>query len=229
VCFSRMYASPLFIRSLPPIRDRAAVLQPLAVHVDVDTRVLAFAGSASLLTTILFGLLPAIYAARQNLAGSLRGSRAATTRVAGRNILVVAQIAVCVLLLVGTSLLVRTFRHMETMNAGFDRDHIVTFTLDPSLTGYTPERARLFSKQLLEKAGSLPTAVAAGLASRGVMRGTGVKTTFGVAGAVIGRNEFLNSSLNTVTPGYFDAMGMRIVAGRDLTWAEIYRSRSESS
>jgi predicted permease len=211
---------PLLTAALPPIRDRSAVVQPLAVHIDIDVRVLAFAVSISFLTALLFGLSPAIRGAYHGAAIALRGMRTTTARLSGRNILVAAQVAVCVLLLTGASLLVQTFDRMRTMNPGFDRDHIATFTVDPGLKGYKPEQAKLLSKQLLEKTRSLPGVAAAGIAARGVMRGTGIKTTLGAAGTPIDRNDFLNSSLNSVTPGYFDAMGMHIVTGRDFTWSD---------
>ncbi|MGH9627442.1 MAG: FtsX-like permease family protein, partial [Bryobacteraceae bacterium] len=211
---------PLLLAALPPIRDRAAVIQPLAVDIGVDLRVLGFAVLGSLLTALLFGLSPAMGGARQNLAGALRGSRTTTARLSGRNMLVVVQVAVCVLLLAGASLLIETFNRMWSMDAGFDRDHIVTFTIDPGLKGYDQEQSELLSRQLLEKTRSLPGVVAAACALRGLMRGTGIKATFAAAGDPIRKSDFLNSSLNSVTPGYFDAMGMHILAGRDFTWSD---------
>ena len=211
---------PLLQAALPPIRDRMAVVQPLAMHIDVDLRVLGFAISASVLTALLSGLSPALRGARQDFSGALHGSRTTTAHLSGRSILVAAQIAVCVLLLAGASALVETFDRMRSMNAGFDRDHVVTFTIDPSLKAYPPERARLLSRQLLEKTRSLAGVDAASIASRGLMRGTGVKSTFGVTGAIIHSGDFLNSSLNSVTPGYFDAMGMHILSGRDFRWSD---------
>jgi len=216
---------PLLLAALPPIRDRAAVVQPLAVHVAVDMRVLGFAILTSVLTALLSGVSPAMRAARQDLAGVLRGSRTVTARLSGRNILVVVQVAVCVLLLVSASLLVETFDRMRRMDAGFDRDHIITFIIDPGLKGYRPDRAALLSRQLLERTRSSPGVVAAGIASRGLMRGTGFKRTIGLAGAPISRDEFLNCSVNSITPGYFDAMGMRIVAGRDFAGSENNRQK----
>ena len=219
VLFTRV-SMPLLLAALPPIRDRAAVAQPLAVNVQIDGRVLGFAILASLLTALLCGISPAMRGAREDLAGSLRGSRTTTARGAARKILVAAQVAVCVLLLLGASLLVETFRHMRSMNAGFDHDHIVTFTIDPGLRGYKPEQAMLLSRRLLEKTRSYPGVVAAAIARLGLMRGTGMKMTLGAAGQPVSPSDFLNSSTNSVTPGYFDAMGMRIVAGRDFTWTE---------
>jgi predicted permease len=208
---------PLLVRSLPPMRDRAAVLQPLAVHIGVDIRVLGFAMAITLLAAVLFTLSPALRGARAGVANTLRGGRA-TKRRQPHNLMVMAQVAVCTLILMGAALLVETLERMRSMNAGFDRDRVATFTIDPILRGYQPEQSRVLSRQLLEKARALPGVGAAGIASLALMRGTGMKATFGAAGARIQATDFLNSSLNNVTPGYFETMGMRLVAGRDFSW-----------
>ncbi len=208
---------PLLVRGLPPIRDRAAVLQPLAVHIGVDIRVLGFATAITLLAAVLFTLSPALRGARTGVANTLRARRA-TTRRLPRNLMVMAQVAVCTLILMGAALLVETLERMRSMNAGFDRDRVATFTIDPSLRGYQPEQSRALSRQLLEKASALPGVGAASIASLALMRGTGQKATLGAAGARIQATDFLNSSLNEVTPGYFETMGMRVLAGRDFNW-----------
>jgi predicted permease len=216
---------PLLIHALPPIRDRAAVVQPLAVHIDINLRVLGFTLAITLVTAVLFGLSPALRSARADLASTLRAGRTTTKRRFARNLVVAAQVALCTLILIGAALLIETLQRMHSMNAGFDRDHIVTFTIDPDIKGYKPEQARILSQKLLEQARSIPSVVAAGNASRGVMRGTGMKTTYEAAGAHISRNDFLNTSTNSITPGYFNAMGMHIVAGRDFTWQEPERKK----
>jgi len=205
---------PALLAVLPRLRDRAAVIQPLSLHLDINLRVLIFVTVATLLTALLCGLAPAL--ANE----SVRGTRTTTARSFLRPILLTAQVAICVLLLAGASVLVETFRHMEQMNIGFDRNHIVTFTIDPGFKAYTPERAKALSRELLDKTRDLPGVAAAAMAARGVMRGTGLKTTLGVAGKPITRGDFLNSTLNSVTPDYFRVMGMRILAGRDFTWHE---------
>jgi len=209
---------PLLVRALPPMRDRAAVVQPLAVHIDIDVRVLAFALAITLLTAVLFGLSPALQGARADLASTLRSARTTTRRLFTRHAVVVAQVALCTLILIGAALLVETLERMRSMNTGFDGDHVVTFTIDPSLRDYKPEQSRALSRKLLDKAGGLPSVAAASIANRAVMRGTGIKATFGLAGTRIEKNDFLNTSLNSVTPGYFETMGMRLLAGRDFTW-----------
>jgi predicted permease len=216
---------PLLVRALPPIRDRGAVLQPLAVHVGIDLRVLGFALAITLLTTVLFALSPALRGARADVATVLKAGRTTTRRLLPRNLIVMAQVAVCTLILMGAALLVGTLERMRSMNPGFDRDHVVTFTIDPGLRGYKPEPSRALSKALLEKASGLPGVAAASIASRGLMRGTGVKTTFAAAGTHISPSDFLNSSQNSVTPGYLDTMGMRLLAGRDFNWFDRNRTK----
>ena len=211
---------PLLVRALPPLRDRAAVVQPLAIHIGIDLRLLLFAFSVTLLTAVLFGLSPALRGARADLASTLRGGRASTRRLAARNMAVVAQVAVCTLILIGAALLIETLEQMRTLDAGFDRDRVITFTIDPALRDYKPEQVAALSQKLLEKVRSLPAVSAASIARLGLMRGTGMKATFGAAGTRIVKNDFLNSSLNAVTPGYFETMGMRVVAGRDFTWRD---------
>lgn len=209
---------PLLVRGLPPIRDRAAVLQPLAVHIAIDLRVLAFALAATVLTALLFALSPALRCARADVLSALRAGRTTTRRLLPRNLIVAAQVAICTVILIGAALLVQTLQRMRSMDAGFDRDHVVTFTIDAGLSGYTPERTRVLSKTLSAKAGVLPGVSAVSIASRGLMRGTGVKATFGVAGSHISDTDFLNCSLNDVAPGYFETLGMHLLAGRAFTW-----------
>jgi predicted permease len=213
-----MACLPLLARELPPIRDRAAVLQPLAMHIPIDLRVLGFAVGATFLTAVLFALAPALRCARADVQSTFRGGRNTTRRLTTGNLIVVAQVAICTLILMGAALLIETLERMRSMNPGFDRDRVVTFTIDPGINGYWMERARVFSKTVLERAGKLPGLTSASIASRALMRGTGVKATIGVAGSRITSADFLNCSLNDVTPEYFGTMGMHLLAGRGFNW-----------
>ncbi len=204
---------PLLARALPPIRDRGAVLQPMVVHIGIDLHVLAFALMVTFLAAVLFALSPALRCARADVAVALRGARSTTKRSLAGNLMVMAEVALCTVILIGAALLVETLERMRSVNPGFDADRVVTFTIDPAVRGYTPEQTRIFSKKLLDKAQTLPGADAVSIAGRGLMRGTGVKATFGASGARIEAGDFLNSSLNDVTPGYFETMGMHLVAG----------------
>jgi len=208
----------LLVRALPPIRDRGAVLQPLTVHIAVDMHVLGFAFGITLLTAVLFALSPALRCARAEVSGTLKNGRTTTRRLYTDDLIVIAQVGICTVLLMGATLLVETMKRMRALNPGFDADRVVTFTIDPSVRAYPPDQSRTLSRALLDKARNLPGVAAASIASRGLMRGTGVKATFGAAGSLITPNDFLNSSLNTVTPGYFETMGMHLLAGREFSW-----------
>ena len=209
---------PLLIRGLPPLRDRGAVLQPMVLHIDINLRVLGFTLIITLLTAVLFAISPALRCARFDVASTLRGGRTTTRRLLPRNLIVISQVAICTLILIGAALLVETLQRMRDMNPGFDRDHVVTFSIDPSLRGYKAEQSRALSKSLLEKASTLPGVAAASVADRGLMRGTGVKATLAPAGTRITTDDLLGTSLNNVTPGYFETMGMHLLAGREFNW-----------
>lgn len=208
---------PILSRALPPIRDRAAVLQPLEMHIGVDLRVAAFTLGITILTAILFTLSPALRAARRGRR-TLQAGRGTTLRLAPRNMMVIGQVAICTLILIGAALLFDTLHRLRSLDPGFDRDHIVTFTLDPSLKAYTPAQSLALRKALLEKASALHGVISASLAARPLMRGTGVKATLAPMGTRMTAADFLSASLNNVTPGYFQTMGIRLLSGRDITW-----------
>ena len=204
---------PLLVRALPPMRDRLTTQLALSLDVAPDTRVLLFATGVSITTALLFGLAPALAASRVSLNSVLRGARSSGGG-RFRQALVVFQVALCTLLLAGAGLLVRSFRQLHGMDPGFDADHVVTFTVYPALSGYSQERCDKLRLALLDRVRALPGVAAAASASRAVMRGSGVKSSIRPEGQPITGADFLNTSENTVSPEYFDAMGMRILAGR---------------
>lgn len=208
-----LVSMPLVVRGLPPVRDRAAVLQPTAVHLGIDLPVLGFAMAVTVLTAVLFALSPALRCASVDVSGALRGTRSSGRRSLVSSFLVMAEVALCTVILIEAALLVGTLERMRSMNPGFDADRVVTFTIDPAVRGYTPEQTQVLSKRLLQKAQALPGADVVSIAGRGLMRGTGVKATFGAVGTRISAGDFLNSSLNMVTPEYFETMGIHFVAG----------------
>jgi predicted permease len=214
---------PLLAAGVPPIRDRAAVLQPLALQLRVDGRVLAFILLVTLLTTVVFALVPALHSST-DLAGPLKATRASTRRGFAGKFILIAQVALCSLMLIGAALLIVTLQRLRSMNPGFDRDHIVTFSFDPRLRNYTDSQSREFSQQLLAKTSVLP-GIAACAIGRPLMRGTGIKATVAPVGAVIRSSDFLNTSMNGVTPGYFETMGIHLLSGRDFNWFD--RARIE--
>ena len=211
---------PLLMGALPPMRDRATTQLALSLDVKPDWRVLFFAIAVSIATALLFGLAPAIAASRVSLDGVLRGARSSRAG-RGRAALVVFQVALCTLLLAGAGLLVRSFQQLHGMDPGFDRDHVVTFTANPGLSGYNDAQCEKLRVALLDRVRGLPGVVSAASASRPLMRGSGLKTTVAPEGQQITEADFLNASLNSVSVGYFDTMGMRILEGREFQESDL--------
>jgi Acidobacterial duplicated orphan permease len=209
----------LLVRVLPPIRDLATRRLALSLDLGLDHRVLFFSLAISVLTVLFFGLVPAISASRTSLDSILRGAGpSASWR--GRRVLIVFQVAFCTMLLAGAALLVQTVERLNGVDPGFDRDHVVTFTCDPSISGYTVRQTGALVQGLTERVGGLPGVLSVGLASRGLMRERGIGMTVARTGERVSAADFLNTSVNTVSPGYFDTLGIRILRGRGFTTAD---------
>jgi predicted permease len=205
---------PLVAGALPPLRDLATHALPVALDVKLDWRLLGFTVLLCAVAAVLAGVSPAWHAARTNLVESLKSAMPDPRRARLRAWMAAGQVAICTIVLANSALLVETLRQLEAAPTGLDRDHVVTFTVDPQLAGYTPEQANAAVLRLEREARNLPGVASVSLAARGLMRGSGLKSSVGLPGT---RNtERLNASINTVAPEYFDTMGMKIVAGRNL-------------
>ena len=213
-------AIPVAARAWPPIRDVGTTLLPLSLDVQMNARAFVFLMALSTLTVLLFSAVPAFAASRASIEGVLRASRSGGGW-RGRQALIVFQIALCTFLLAGASLFVRTFHELHDMDPGFDRDHVATFTGDLTLSGDRGALPRL----LTERVRQIPGVVSAAIASKGVMRGRGLGATVAPTGQPALTGDYLNSSFNEVSPGYFDTMGMRILAGRALAGSDAESGR----
>jgi predicted permease len=207
-------ATPLLVRALPTLRDFGATALTLSVDLRPDGRMVVFAIALCIVCALFAGLPAALQATRANLQSSLKAARS-TSRQPLRWILVAIQIGLCTFLLAGAGLLISTFRHLRALDPGFDRDHIVTFSLDPGMAHYTVEQATALRTRLLAAVRDLPGVKSAGTAVLGLMRGTGMKTTAAPEGQVTPRSDFLNSSMNFVSTEYFETMRIPLVTGRN--------------
>jgi len=208
----------LAIRALPPIREYPnPSLVPLSVDVGINWRVFLFLLVLSLVTMLLFSVSPAIDVSHSNLDTLLRATRSSAS-VRGRQALIALQIALCTFLLAIASLFVRTFQQLQRVDPGFDRNHIATFTLN--LNSYTGTKA-VFLKTFTERVRAIPGVVSVGISSMGVMRGTGFAMTVAPAGQRITTADFLNTSTNSVSPEYFNTMGMHILVRRDFIPSDV--------
>ena len=200
--------------ALPVMRDLGTWLVPVSLDVTLDGRTFMFTLAVCSAAALLAGLAPAWHAARANLNESLKNSSPDPRRTRLRTALTVAQVAIGTLVLAVSSLLVVTLHRLANAPAGFDRDHVVTFTMDTEFALYTPEQNRALALRLEHEARTIPGVAQAGIASRSLMRGSGFKTAVALPGTRGGHE--LNASTNKVSPDWFEAMGLTILAGRGL-------------
>jgi predicted permease len=187
---------------------------PRIGETSIDTRVLFVSAAISIFSGILFGLFPAFSASRRDVNDLLRqaGSRIANTggnRV--RNVLIVAQLAMSVTLVAGAGLLIRSYLELESVDTGFSPS---TISMHISLDARYQKREQnlAFFRQLLKKLSALPGVQAAGAVTNLPLSNTESMTLFMVQGFANQTDQLVDSRL--VTPGYFSAMGTRLVAGR---------------
>jgi len=192
--------------------------------VQVDGAVLAFTVGVSALTSLLFGLVPALQAARLNLNESLREGRGTESRRAGgrvRDILVVTEIALACVLLVGAGLLLRSFTNLLDWKPGFDRNNLMMVQVFAPVEKYPQtELAELF-RRCVEEVRSLPAVVAAGAGSAGPLYGGDGEQEFYIEGRPIpGAGERPSVSWYDVDPDYFRTLAIPLVRGRFFTQAD---------
>lgn len=193
---------------------------PLLLRSTPDLRILGFTFGLTVVTSLVFGLLPAMRASRPDLWGTLKDAAGAVTGNASsllfRKGLVTAQVALSFLLLFGAGLFVRSLDNLQAAKTGFnDPDNLVTFQLSPALTGYDGPRTVAFYEQLLERLRALPGTRAASLAAVPLLHGDEWDSTTQVEGHTAGDGEDMQAFMNAVAPGYFTTMGVPLLAGRD--------------
>jgi predicted permease len=184
-----------------------------------DSRALLFTLAVSLLTAVLFGLVPAQQATRPQLAGTLKdqaGSVVGGTAVRLRKGLVVAQVALSLLLLIGAGLFVGSLRNLRGVNPGFDTTHLVSFSVDPMLNHITFERGREYYRQLLERLNGLPGTKSASLAVMRLLDGNEWDSSVTVESYSV-KNGPAQPHMQFCTPGFFETLGIPVLTGRAFT------------
>jgi putative ABC transport system permease protein len=182
-----------------------------------DAKVLGFTLTVSLLTSLLFGLTPALRATRLDLTSSLKdavspGARLA--RLTPHKLLVVTQVALSIFLLVGAGLFVRSLQNLKNLDAGFDRENVVLFSLNTPSSYTLAQRVNVY-QQALERFAALPGTRAASLASFSLLSGSGMNSNIAVEGYANRPDEDMDCHRLWVGPNYFATMGMTLLQGRD--------------
>src|SRR6266566_1286174 len=187
-----------------------------------DLRILLFNLAVTVLTGVIFGLVPALQTTKPNIAGTLKDQAGAVVGGGGhhrlRKGLVVAQVTLSLLLLVGAGLFVRSLANLRNLGPGFSPERLVAFQIDPSLNGYTTERMKSFYPQLSESLSSIPGVQSVGLASVRILEDNEWDSSMSVEGFSPAKpDEHAEPYMNSISPDYFATLGVPIVAGRDFT------------
>ncbi len=205
----------LLIRSVPS--------EGLATGITVtpDGPILAFALALSFLTTILFGLLPALQATRPDLASTLKNEAAAVTlgtvQMRLRRTLVAAQVALSLLLLIAAGLFTRSFQKLLAVDPGIRAVHLLTFSLNPALHRYSPERVRSFLLDLQRSLEAIPGSTGVSGASFPVLARVGWQNGVAIEGADSGPKLGDQAGWNEALPRFFSTMGIPLLMGREFT------------
>jgi predicted permease len=210
-------SAPLLIRWLPPVRglgNDPAELRPWSLDLRPDLRVIAFSIGICALAAALSAIAPALRAARHDLSLALKTAISDRRNQRFQSVLCAIQVALCTVVLIFAGLMGRTLSKLRLLNPGFDSDHVAIFALDAHVRGYDGPQTWAFQQRLLEGARSLSGVESAAIANRAIMRGIGLVSSVVLPGQ---RGEgVINTSMNFVTPGYFETMGIHLLAGRNL-------------
>jgi predicted permease len=181
-----------------------------------DWRVLAFTTALATLTCVVFGLAPALQAARTSPGEAMKSSGRSLTagrqRLGVRRALVVSQVALSLMLLVGALLFVRTLRNLQTIDTGFQRKQVLVSEIDLSPLKVPIERRTSYKKALLERLRAIPGVLSAADARIVPVSGNGWNDNVSIPGSSVQRKI---ANFNRVTPGYFRTLGTPLLAGRD--------------
>ncbi|HUJ23822.1 MAG TPA: ABC transporter permease [Bryobacteraceae bacterium] len=186
-----------------------------------DLRVLAFNFATAIVAGLIFGLIPALQTTRPSLATTLKDQAGsvsgATSQVRFRKMLVVAQIALSMLLLVGAGLFAHSLYNLKNLDPGFHAENLMTFSVDPSLNGYSQQRIQQLYERLQGAIAALPGVRAVSMAEVAPLTGDDSMSTVTVEGYKPKEGEDMNPNENWVGPGYFATMGIPLLAGREFT------------
>lgn len=192
---------------------------PLQIQATPDLRILGFTFVLTLITGIVFGLLPALRASREHPWTALKEAVGAIAGTGGslflRKGLVTAQVALSFLLLFGAGLFVRSLQNLRSTDPGVSFDNLVTFQLSPALSGYTEERGSQFYRELLQNLRATPGVKSAGQAAVSILSGDEWDSTMSVEGHKAGDGEDMQAFMNALSPDYFKTMQISLLEGRD--------------
>ena len=192
---------------------------PLSTELSLDARVLFFTFAITFGASVVFGLLPALQATKPELVSALKGeSSPGYGRSRLRSALIVAQVALSFALMISAGLVLRGLQRVQDADPGFNPQHAVKVSFDLDLQGYDRERGLQFQRRLLDRVRALPGARAAGVGNPVPLDLYVAVFPVNIEGrAPVREGEAPLSGVAVAGPGYFQALGARLLKGRDFT------------
>ncbi|HLG97493.1 MAG TPA: ABC transporter permease [Bryobacteraceae bacterium] len=197
---------------------RPAFLQQNSLSLHMDARVFVFTAAITLLTGILFGLAPAMRASTPDLGAMLktggRGGTEAWSRSPLRSALVIGEVALSLVALIGAGLFIRSMQAVQKTDPGFESRNLFTFAFDLTSRHYAPDRVSQFFRTALARARETPGVKSAAVASNAPLGGGVLLTTYAEGQEASPDNRGTLTVTNTISPSYFETLGIPVVAGR---------------
>src|SRR6266516_3455496 len=199
--------------AVPPLVALKPPTLPIRIDVPIDWRVLAFTLLLALATGVVFGLAPALRGSKLDLLPALKDETtfAGLRRSRLRSGLLTAQVSVCLVLLIGAGLCVRSLLNARSIDPGFDTRHVLIAQVDPGSLGYSEGKGKIFYQQLLSRLGALP-----GVSSASFTAYLPLGTARQTQGIVIGERE-IDIETTYVGPAFCRTMDIPLLHGRDFT------------
>ncbi len=208
--------------SLDLLVAAAPANMPRLDDVALDWRVAVFAFAATLAVGVLFGLAPSLQISKPEMNSDLKdGGRTGTARTGGRNAMVVAQIALALVLLVGASLMLVSFSRLRAVDPGFRTNELVAVGLMLPLTRYDEEAQIRFYTTVLERLRANPLTAQSAILFPFPFGGGNAQAGLDIVGQPPRPpDQRVTAELNSISPGYLQTAGVRLLRGRDFTDAD---------
>jgi predicted permease len=185
---------------------------PLAMTLDVNWRVLVLTAAIACVATVCFGVFPALRLVRRDIAPMMKSPLAGAARaprLRPATVLMAIQVAVSVPLVAGAAIFLQTVHNLGRVDLGFNPERLVSFRIDPSLSGYERARVEQIYERVLDRLRATPGVSSATLVTDPLLAGTSSNTTVTLADGSTRDIHF-----NRVGPDYFETMGIQVIAGR---------------
>jgi predicted permease len=213
------WAAAILVGMVPGAGGRPGDIQ-LDIHADL--RMLLFTAFVAVLTSILFGLAPALRLSHLDLSEALKSGPGFTPvpsarwRLPAGKLLVTAQVAASLVMLVATGLFVHSLVKLSEVNLGFNRDHLLAFHLDPTAAGFKGPATAQFHQQLLQRLSATAGVRSATLSGNGLFEQSESGDPIAVEGYTPKAGEQLGSAMDHAGPNYFSTVGMPLLMGREI-------------